>query len=70
MMYNYTRNGLIVKGKKGSAKEIRYSAEEVVLFVNKWFAKNYKLENVATTSTQNIVVENEEVEGQLEMFEV
>jgi hypothetical protein len=67
MMYNYTRNGLIAKRTKNeSAKLVRYSAEEVVLFVNKWFSKNYKLENVTTSSETN----NEEVEGQIDLFEI
>lgn len=39
MMYNYTRNGMIVKGKKGSAKEIRYTNEEAVAFVTKYTSK-------------------------------
>jgi|SRR5689334_4531858 len=39
MMYNYTRNGMIVKGKKGSAKEIRYTNEEAVAFVTKYTQK-------------------------------
>lgn len=42
MMYNYTRNGLIVKGKKGSAKEIRYTKEEVKSFVVKYVNKFVK----------------------------
>jgi hypothetical protein len=50
MMYNYTRNGLIAKRTKGvPAKEIRYSADEVAAWLNKWFSKNYKVSDVATT---------------------
>ena len=49
MMYNYTRNGMIAKGKKGSAANIRYTSDEVAAFLNKWFAKNYKTGQVATT---------------------
>jgi hypothetical protein len=36
MMYNYSRNGLVVKGKKG-CKE--YTHEETVAFVTKYTAK-------------------------------
>jgi len=39
MMYNYTRNGMIVKGKKGSAKEIRYTKDEVKAFATKYVTK-------------------------------
>ena len=39
MMYNYTRNGMIVKGKKGSAKEIRYTKDEVKAFATKYVNK-------------------------------
>jgi hypothetical protein len=42
MMYNYTRNGMIVKGKKGSAKEIRYTRTEVLEYVTKFTAKYVK----------------------------
>jgi hypothetical protein len=50
MMYNYTRNGLIAKRTKGQpAKTVRYTATEVSEFVNRWFAKNYKVENVTYT---------------------
>jgi hypothetical protein len=40
MMYQYTRNGMIVKGKKGAASEIRYTVEEVNAFVNKYTSKH------------------------------
>lgn len=36
MMYNYDRNGLIVKGKKGVK---RYTADEVYAFVTKYVNK-------------------------------
>ena len=50
MMYNYTRNGLVAKRTKNvPAKDVRYSADEVSFFVNKWFAKNYKIDNISTT---------------------
>jgi hypothetical protein len=39
MMYNYTRNGLVAKGKKGKATDIRYSNDEVQAFVNKYVGK-------------------------------
>lgn len=39
MMYNYTKNGLIAKGKKGSAKEIRYTKAEVNEFAAKYVNK-------------------------------
>src|SRR4051812_48625822 len=42
MMYNYTRTGMIAKGKKGSAKEIRYSKDEVQAFVTKYVNKHSK----------------------------
>lgn len=42
MMYNYTRNGLIAKGKKGKASEIRYTKEEVYTFVTKYVSKYTK----------------------------
>ena len=62
MMYNYTRNGMIAKGKKGSAANIRYTPNEVVAFVNKWFEKNYKFSPVALPTEVAT-----EVEGQLEL---
>jgi hypothetical protein len=37
MMYNYDRNGLIVKGKKGVK---RYNKDEVVAFAKKYVAKH------------------------------
>lgn len=40
MMYNYTRNGMIVKGKKGSAKDIRYTKDEVKAFATKYVTKH------------------------------
>ena len=39
MMYNYTRNGMIAKGKKGKASEIRYTNEEAIQFVIKYTKK-------------------------------
>lgn len=42
MMYNYTKNGLIVKGKKGKASEIRYTKEEVIEFAVKYVSKFIK----------------------------
>lgn len=39
MMYNYTKNGLIAKGKKGKASEIRYTKEEVKAFAIKYVNK-------------------------------
>jgi hypothetical protein len=40
MMYNYTRNGMIVKGKKGKASEIRYTKDEVAAFATKYVNKH------------------------------
>jgi hypothetical protein len=40
MIYNYTRNGLIVKGKKGSGKVIRYTVTEAAEWIKKWTLKN------------------------------
>src|SRR6185436_19514846 len=40
MIYNYTRNGLIVKGKKGSGKDIRYTVTEAAQWIKKWTMKN------------------------------
>lgn len=39
MMYNYTKNGMIVKGKKGKASDIRYTKEEVATFATKYINK-------------------------------
>jgi hypothetical protein len=39
MMYNYTKNGLIAKGKKGKASDIRYTVEEVKTYMNKYVSK-------------------------------
>jgi hypothetical protein len=39
MMYNYTLKGMIVKGKKGSAKDIRYTQDEVTAFATKYVKK-------------------------------
>lgn len=39
MMYNYVRNGLIVKGEKGRKE---YTADEVVAFANKYLGKIIK----------------------------
>jgi hypothetical protein len=43
MMYNYTRNGMIVKGKKGSGATIRYTKEEVQTYVLKYTRKQLGL---------------------------
>ncbi len=40
MMYQYTRNGMIAKGKKGKATDIRYTKEEVQAFVLKYTSKH------------------------------
>lgn len=42
MMYNYTKNGLISKGKKGKASEIRYTKDEVKTFATKYVNKYVK----------------------------
>ena len=42
MMYQYTRNGLIAKGKKGTASDIRYTKDEVIKFVLKYTSKHMK----------------------------
>jgi hypothetical protein len=42
MMYNYTRNGMIAKGKKGKASDIRYTKEETEAFVTKYVNKYSK----------------------------
>jgi len=42
MMYNYTLKGMIVKGKKGSAKDIRYTRDEVVAFATRYVNKFVK----------------------------
>lgn len=60
MMYNYTRNGLIAKRTKNmSSKDVRYTADEMVAFINKWFLKNYNLSNVVRTPIQIIAFDNE-----------
>lgn len=51
MMYNYTRNGLIVKGKKGSGSDIRYTVTETLAFVSKWAKKNLGVDLNNTTPT-------------------
>lgn len=45
MMYNYTRNGMIAKGKKGKATDIRYTTDEVYAFVTKYTSKFVNVEN-------------------------
>lgn len=40
MTYNYTRNGMIAKGKKGKATDIRYTKAEVETFVLKYTSKH------------------------------
>lgn len=70
MMYNYDRNGLIVKGRKaietGSAG--RYTVQEALEFVSKWVMRNYKVQWPA--AQQQNTIESDEVEGQLDMFEI
>lgn len=44
MMYNYTRNGMIAKGKKGSGAVIRYTVTEAATFISKWTTKNLNTE--------------------------
>jgi hypothetical protein len=39
MIYNYTRNGMVAKGKKGKATDIRYTKDEVTAFVTKYTSK-------------------------------
>jgi hypothetical protein len=39
MMYNYTKNGMIAKGKKGTASNIRYTKDEVKTFALKYINK-------------------------------
>lgn len=43
MMYQYTRNGMIAKGKKGKATDIRYTNEEVTTFVLKYTSKHVNI---------------------------
>lgn len=43
MTYNYTRNGMIAKGKKGKAAEIRYTKAEVEAFVFKYTNKHVEM---------------------------
>lgn len=58
MMYNYTKNGLIAKRTKGmSAKGLKYTATEVTEFLNKWFSKNYKIENISSVNTPATLVD-------------
>jgi len=64
MLYNYSRNGMIVKGDKRKGDEARYTRDEITEFVDRWINKNYKIE------TKVEVVEETECEGQLEAFEV
>lgn len=41
MMYNYTRNGMIAKRTKGvPAKEVRYTTDEVIGFLVKFYTKH------------------------------
>lgn len=66
MMYNYDRNGLIVKGQKNQK---RYTWAEVEAFAIRWFKKNYDVDLDATV-TPEVEEESTEVEGQLELIEV
>jgi hypothetical protein len=60
MMYNYDRNGLIVKGSKDRvASGERYTTEEVMAFVNKFTTKRianpkYKIQASVKQSIQTI----------------
>jgi hypothetical protein len=51
MMYNYDRNGLIVKGRaaKVTKEAGRYTTDEVRTFVQKWVKKNCKKDAFAPT---------------------
>jgi hypothetical protein len=44
MLYNYSRNGLIVSGFKPTGTNARYTADEVRAFVAKWLKKNLKVQ--------------------------
>ena len=44
MVYNYTRNGLIAKGKKGSGSVIRYTVTEAQAWIKKWTNKHLSTE--------------------------
>lgn len=59
MMYNYDRNGVIVKGRasKVTKEAGRYSNTEVINFVTKWIEKNYKIQ----TSFESIIDPFEDV---------
>jgi len=56
MAYTYTRNGLIAKGKKGKASEIRYTNDEVRDFVVKYCSKHLQefLTEVDETEAENV----------------
>lgn len=62
MMYNYDKNGLIVKGQKG-IKE--YTLAEADEFVEKFTAKRISKNQPVEVET----VEDTEVEGQMDLFE-
>jgi hypothetical protein len=65
MAYNYDRNGLIVKGRSAKETKIagRYTVEEANAFVAKWLMKNYKIEAV-------VVTESDECDGQEDLLEL
>ena len=50
MVYNYTRNGLIAKGKKGSGSVIRYTVTEAQAWIKKWTNKHLTTEPAASPS--------------------
>jgi hypothetical protein len=78
MMYNYDRNGGIVKGYTQTARNGlagRYTVEQADAFATRYIAKNYtKWTNAPRTATvdpfanvEQIIAENTECEGQEEL---
>lgn len=71
MMYNYSKNGLIDGTKRQSQKDVKFSYETTVAFLTKYFKKNYQMDLTfnATDELNNNEIEDQEVEGQMDLID-
>jgi hypothetical protein len=68
MMYNYDRNGMIVKGQKDVTKTRTFTMAETIEFVEKFTTKRMSNEKYRIQEVQIIETESEECEGQLSLI--
>jgi len=74
MIYNYDRNGMIVKGEKNVTARRTFTKDEVTAFVDKFVTKRmsqdkYKIQTVEAPKTQEITDEVITMMGLVEIDE-